>query len=96
MTVLDALRESCGLYGKARSSLPTALRVACVRKMFASDPASLQVLEFLSDADSAFRHLTPSAIGGAVSALQSYVQIRDPSVSSNVDGNACATVLAHL
>ena len=27
-------------------------------------------------------------------ALQSYLQIRDPSVSSNVDGNACATVLS--
>ena len=57
--------QKLGLQGQATNSLPTAMRAAPVRTLFsgsATDQKALSTLDFIADADSAFRHLTSAKI----------------------------------
>ena len=62
------------LCGKAAASLPTALRVKEVRGFLAQCPDLALHLVHISDAASAFRHLTPELVQQKVDALKELAQ----------------------
>ena len=77
-SVHDTLLHQLPLYGPARTSFPTALRVPCVRDCIGIDTELEEYIGYISHAASAFLHLTCAGIARHMG----YFKARAATVSS--------------